>query len=252
MTALPSKPLRTVTVHARRTLMLKELSTLFDAVPLYSEAAAYRRAVVDENILLKHSYGGREETYTNLRRLYGLDEQDALFAVLRGLWQRDILGKPLLALLAAYSVDEILRSTAPVILGTKGKDVVMSEQLAAQVAKAFPDRYNQVTLEAIGQRAASSWTQSGHLQGKVKKVRSKVQATSATMAFALFIGTLTGERGYKLFNTLWVQLLDLTEAERDNHASLAAKQGYLSYRRLGDVAEVDFNNFFAALKAQRV
>lgn len=232
--------------------MLKELSGLFDVVPLYSEAAAYRHAVIDENVLLKHSYGGREETYTNLRRLYGLDEQDPLFAVLRGLWQRDSLGKPLLALLVASSVDEILRSTAPVILGTKGKDVIMSEHLAAQVAKAFPDRYNRITLEAIGQRAASSWTQSGHLTGKVKKTRQRAVATPATMALALFVGTLSGERGYKLFDTLSTQLLDVDEAERDNLAALAAKQGYLSYRRLGDVAEVGFDSFFAALKAQRV
>ncbi len=232
--------------------MLKELSTLFEAVPIYSEAAAYRSAVIDENVLLKNSYGGREETYTNLRRLYGLDEQDALFAALRGLWQRDTVGRPLLALLAACAVDEILRSTAPVILGTKGNDTVMNEQLAVHVSEAFPDRYNRVTLEAIGQRAASSWTQSGHLVGRVKKVRSRPSATPATMAFALLIGTLHGERGYKLFDTLWVQLLDVTEGQRDDLASAAAKQGYMTYRRLGDVAEVGFDSFFSALKAQRV
>ncbi len=232
--------------------MLKELSTLFEAVPIYSEAAAYRSAVIDENVLLKNSYGGREETYTNLRRLYGLDEQDALFAALRGLWQRDTVGRPLLALLAACAVDEILRSTAPVILGTKDKDVVVNKQLAERVEEVFPERYSPITLEAIGQRAASSWTQSGHLQGKVKKVRAKAVATPATIALALLIGTLHGERGYRLFDTLWVQLLDVTEGQRDELAAAAAKQGYMTYRRLGDVAEVGFDSFFSALKAQRV
>ncbi len=252
MTTLSTQPLRTVTVHATRTLMLKELSTLFEAVPPYGEAGAYRSAVVDENVLLKASYGGREKTYTNLRRLYGLDEQDALFAVLRGLWQRDTLGRPLLALLVSCAVDEVLRSTAPVILGTKVKGGVMHEELAVRVAEVFPDRYGKATLKSIGQNAASSWTQSGHLQGKVKKVRGKAVATPAAMALALLVGTLTGERGYKLFDTLWVQLLDVTDGQRDDLAAAAARQGYMSYRRLGDVAEVGFDGFFSALKAQRV
>ena len=252
MTALSAELLRTVTVHARRTLMLKELSILFDAVPLYSEAAAYRYAVIDENVLLKASYGGREETYTNLRRLYGLDEQNTLFAAFRGLWQHDVPGRPLLALLAGCAVDEILRCTAPVILGTNDGDVLMNEQLAAQVATSYPGRYNKVTLEAIGQRTASSWTQSGHLTGRVKKVRSKPVATPAAAALALLVGTLSGERGYKLFGTLWAQLLNVTEAEQDGLASLAARQGFLSYRRIGDVAEVGFEGFFSALKAHRV
>lgn len=232
--------------------MFSELSTLFDVVPIYSEAEVYRHAVIDENVLLKQSYGGREETYANLRALYGLDEQDTLFAALRGLWQRDISGRPLLALLAACAVDEILRCTAPVILGTKDKDVLMNEQLAAQVAVSYPGRYSRVTLEAIGQRAASSWTQSGYLQGRVKKVRSTPTTTPAATALALLIGTLSGERGYRLFGTLWAQLLDVTEEKRDGFAALAAKQGYLSYRRLGDVAEVSFESFFSALKAHRV
>lgn len=232
--------------------MLKELSVLFEVVPPYSNPDAYRSAVIDENLLLKSSYGGREETYINLRRLYGLDQENTLFAALRGLWQRDTLGQPILALLAACAVDEILRSTTSVILGTKVKDGVVNNQLATRVAEAFPDRYNRVTLEAIGQRTASSWTQSGHLEGRVKKVRSRPSVTPAAMALALLIGTLNGERGYKLFGTLWVQLLDVAEGQRDDLAAAAAKQGYMTYHRLGDVAEVSFDGFFSALKAQRV
>lgn len=232
--------------------MLKELSVLFEVVPPYSSPNAYRSAVVDENLLLKSSYCGREETYLNLRRLYGLDQENTLFAALRGLWQRDTLGQPLLALLAACAVDEILRSTTSVILGTKVKDGVVNKQLGTRVAEVFPRRYNEVTLDAIGQRTASSWTQSGHLEGRVKKVRSKPSATPATMVLALFIGTLTGERGYKLFDTLWVQLLNVAEAERDDLASSAAKQGYITYKRLGDVVEVGFDPFLSALKARRV
>lgn len=252
MTTLPTEPLRNVTVHATRTLMLKELSTLFEAVPPYSEADAYRRAVVDENVLLKTSYGGREKTYANLRRLYGLDEQDVLFAVLRVLWQRDTLGRPLLALLAACAVDEILRSTAPAILGTKGKDVVMNEQLAVRVAEAFPERYGKATLKSIGQNAASSWTQSGHLQGKVRKVRRKALATPGVMALALFVGTLQGERGHKLFSTVSARLLDAGETELDALASTAAQHGFFKYRRLGDVVEVNFGTLLARIKAQSV
>ncbi len=232
--------------------MLNELNALLEAVPPYSEVEDYRTAVVGENVLLKQSYGGREETYTNLRRLYGLDERQPLFSVFRALWRRDVVGRPLLALLAACAVDEILRTTSPFILGIKLNGEVVNEQLAAEVAKAYPGRYNQVTLAAIGQRTASSWTQSGHLRGKVRKVRRRAVATPGTAAFALFIGTLSGERGHKLFGTLWAQLLDVSEVERDDLAVQAARQGYLTYKRLGDVAEVGFDPLLSALAARRV
>lgn len=252
MTALPDTPLKVVTVHTSRTIMLAELSALFERVPVRSDLGSYRNAVVRDNVLLKNSFAGREKTFLNLRQLYGFDDSQPLFAVLRALWEQSAAGRPLLALLAACAVDEVLLATAPVILGTKVKDGVTNERMAKQVAEVFPERYGPATLAAIGQRAASSWTQSGHVQGKVRKVRSRAQATPEAVALALLIGTLQGKRGHTLFGTRSAQLLDTSASEHDALAHAAAQRGYFKYRRLGDVAEVDFGAFLAAVRTGHV
>lgn len=251
LSALP-EPLPTVTVHTSRTLMLAELGTLFESVPLEGGLVDYRNAVLEDNVLLKGTFAGRQKTFLNLRRLYGLEVTRPLFAVLRLLWGQGVSGRPLLALLAACAVDEILLATAPVILGTKENERVAHEAMSNLVAETFPNRYGPKTLEAIGQRTASSWSQSGHLHGKLRKVRRRAAATPETIAFALLIGTLQGERGHKLFSTTSVQLLDASPSEHEVLAFTGAQRGYYKYRRLGDVAEVDFSGLLTRTEAPRV
>lgn len=238
-------PLPRVMVHTSRTLMLSELTALLASQVGGADLSDYRHAVLEDNVLLKETFAGRQKTFANLRQLYGLEATHPLFPVLRVLWQQSPKGRPLLALLAACSVDEILRATTPVILGKKENDKVVHVEMARKIAETFPERFNSMTLEAMGQRAAASWVQSGHLKGKVNKVRSRAQATPETMAFALFISTLQGERGYKLFDTLAVELQDASATELDALALAGAQHGYYKYRRLGDVLEVDFSGFLA-------
>lgn len=49
-------------------------------------------------------------------------------------------------------------------------------------------------LSAIARNASSSWTQSGHLTGRQKKIRTQPIVTVGSVAYALALGYLEGDR----------------------------------------------------------
>ena len=55
--------------HASRTMMLSELKLLLDAVPAEGSSEDYRRAVLDENVLLKGAATTRAKSLRHLREL---------------------------------------------------------------------------------------------------------------------------------------------------------------------------------------
>ena len=114
--------------------------------------------------------------------------------------------------------------------------------LEKAVGQAAPGRYNPSTLGKIARNASSSWTQSGHLQGRQVKRRVRPSVTPATVAYALALGYLAGASGQMLLTTFWAKLLD---APKDQLASLAADasaRGWIAYRQSGQVIEVRFTN----------
>ena len=134
----------------------------------------------------------------------------------------------------------MLRATAEVILATPPGTSVTAQMISKSVDEQFPGRLNATTLANIGRHAASSWTQTGHLQRRTNKVRSKAQSHPTSLAYALFLGYLCGERGEALFYTIWAQLLDAPLHTLREQAILASRQGWLEYRHAGDVTEISF------------
>ncbi len=227
--------------HASKTMMLSELSLLLEAVEADGSPDDYRGAVLDENVLLKKSDSTRKKSLKHLRELYVLDGQDPLFDALRTSYEHDRTSLPMLAVLMAMSRDGLLRATAPLILGAPVGAHLSTAAFSETVAATFPDRMSPVTLEGVGQRTASSWTQSGHLKGRVKKVRVRAVASVGAVVFALMLGHLSGVRGLPLYETLWARLLDSPPNEIDALAFAASQRGLLEYRRMGDVAEFGFS-----------
>ena len=175
-----------------------------------------------------------------MRQLYALDTALPVFGALRQLWEADGAGQPALAILCAVARDPMLRATAPVVLDCAPGAELPAPRLAEAIEVAFPGRFNAGTLRALGSHTASSWQQSGHLVGKVRKFRAPVQPTPASTAYALLLGHLCGERGVGLFATLWVRLLDAPPSALDAQAFAAAQRGWLDYRRIGEIAELGF------------
>lgn len=235
-----------VGAHASRTMMLSELELLLGAVPPGSSREDYRGAVLDENVLLKGSGSNRKKSLKHLRELYILDERDSLFGALRVLWSHDPTSLPLLALLAAVTRDGLLRSTAELVLRTPVGTPLSAGMFSEAISEAFPDRMSPATLATAGRNAASSWTQSGHLRGRVKKARVRAVATVGAVVYALLLGHLSGARGLPLYETPWARLLDAPPNEIDALAFAASRRGLLEYRRMGEVAEIGFSRVLDA------
>lgn len=228
--------------HTSRTMMLAELRLLLAACPPSASPADYRAAALEENVLLKATQTTRQRTLRGLRELYALDRSKPVFRALRDLWDADAEAQPLLALLCAVARDRLLRASSEVILATPVGVPVTSQMLAEAVKEQLPGQYNAGTLAKIGRNAASSWTQSGHLSGRVKKLRAQATSRPAAVAYQLFLGHLTDVRGEALFETLWARLLDAPAHVLREQAVAASRLGWIEYRHTGGVTEISFRH----------
>ena len=241
----------TRTVHISRTMMLTEAITLFQAVPKRADLNTCRQAIVEDNLLLKRTVSNREKTFRFLRELYALDPDDTVYGALRTLWDGDPLARPILALLNAAYRDEVLRPSAAAILAARPGAVVTKQELAATIDVAYPKRFGEKSLDKVSRNVASTWTQSGHLTGRVAKKRAQVKPTVGAAAFALLLGWLEGQRGLSLFETLWAKVIGDNGADLDTLAFAASNRDWLRFKRLGDVVEIDFTAFLAGLEVPR-
>ena len=229
--------------HSSRTVMLDELTALLSYVGRTDATKAdYLRAIDEDNCLGKRSGRTRLLTYRHLVELYALDSANVLFRALHYFWQRDEAARPMLALLCAYARDSILRSSAPLILKAPQGAVITRESMEAFIDSLEPGRFSTATLKSTAQNINSSWTKSGHLTGRVKKVRAQAMPSAGSTAYALLVGYLTGARGQGLFDTDYTKLLDCSKDKAIELAEEASRKGWITFKRVGDVIEVLFPN----------
>lgn len=231
-----------VGTHGSRTIMLKELQLLLAACPRPTDYEGFRTAIIEENVLLKNTVTTRKESFRRLRELYALDEELVLFRALWDLWVDEPEAQPMLALLCATARDSILRGTAETILAVPEGEQVTPQMIEKATEEAFPGRYNPTMLANVGRHAASSWQQSGHLRGRVTKLRNRARATPAAAAYALLLAHLCGSRGEAMFSTLWLRLLDAPQHRLMDLAREASRLGWLEYRHTGNVTEISFQH----------
>jgi hypothetical protein len=231
--------------HTARTYMLEDLEQLLQYFKgPQSSQSVYINAIEEENCLGKRSKRTRNITSRHLIELYSLDPHIALFRNLLYLWERDPDSHSLLALLCSYVRDALFRDSAPFILSLPVDDKITRDVLEQFIEKKYPGRFSPVTLRSVTQNINGIWTKSGHLQGKTKKVRTLVKVTPGSLAYALFLGYITGIRGQLLFSTEYIRLLDCSIEQAISLAESASKKGWIVYKRIGDIMEVQFPNFF--------
>lgn len=233
--------------HSARTMMLQELSSLLSYVddPKPSRTD-YVKAIEDDNCLGKRSAKTRVLTGRHLSVLYALDPSVALFRALLYFWNRDADGRPLLALLCAYSRDALLRMSCPVIQQAAEGSTLSREALEEFIEDLQPGRFSQATLKSTAQNINSTWTQSGHVSGRIRKIRGRTPPTPGAVAYALFLGYLAGARGTSLFQTEYAKLLDCSSERAMDLAEDASRRGWIVFKRIGDVMEVLFPNLLTA------
>ena len=225
--------------HTSRTMMLAEIEVLLDVTGEADERDDYTSAIIDRNCLSKVTAATRQLSRQRLSELYGLDPKLPLFRVLRRLWNIDRENHPRLALLAAIARDPLLVATTPSIIPlTQGMEF-QREPMKAILRSAVGDRLNDRTLEKVCRNAASTWTQSGHLEGRTFKKRRLVHATPITAAFALYLANAAGYRGAEIFASEWLRVLDCDPSQARHYALEAKRLGLINLRMAGDVVELD-------------
>lgn len=219
--------------------MLAEVTDLLRAVPGRADRRDYAQAIVEENALGKETVATRRLTNQRLGELYGLDPRIPLFRVLRRLWPTDEAGRPLLAMLSALARDPLLRSTAPAVLSLPVGAELVRAAFQAGIRDTVGHRLNDDVVDKVARNAASSWRQSGHLKGRVRKIRQRVTPTPGSLAFALWLGSLEGLAGQALLDCSWARVLDRTGRELLPVALQAKQLGLIHARAGGGVVEID-------------
>ena len=231
--------------HTSRTIMLDELSQLLDAIPGEARRRQdYADAVTHDNCLGKRTAATRQLSLQRLTELYGLDGRLLLFRALRNLWGRHSSSRPLLALLLALVRDPLLRATAGAVIATPLGHEFGRQAMKDGLCDAVGNRLNEATLDKVVRNAASSWTQSGHLRGRGRKTRQRVEASPAAVTYALLLGFAVGRRGRLLFETPWAAILDSSPDALVDVAVDANRLGLLDLKHSGQMIDVSFPALF--------
>ena len=226
--------------HTSRTIMFDELSQLLSAAPGDVSRERYAKAVIEDNCLGKRTVTTRKLSFQRLSELYGLDARLLLFRALRDLWASHESSRPLLALLLSLARDPLLRATARSVADTPIGHEFGRQSMKDALSDAVGERLNDETLDKVVRNASSSWTQSGHLRGRGRKTRQRVEATPAAATYALLLGFALGHRGRLLFETPWAAVLDSSPGELIGVAVHARRLGLLDLKQSGQVIEVSF------------
>lgn len=224
--------------------MIEELSALFRAATPTANRATYRSQIVDHNCLGKRTVSNRKLSDQRLSELYALDPGVVLFRLMRHFWQADERGRPSLALLLALARDPLLRMTTAPILRLRPGEELGRQALTDALNRGTGSRFNDASLDKIVRNTAASWTQSGHLAGRNRKMRQIVRPTPEVVTYALVLGYILGARGPALLETLWVKVLDVGGDELIYIAMDAKRAGYIDIKAGGGVVEMTLDRLF--------
>lgn len=221
--------------HQSKTLMSSEIGDLLRAGA--TEETDFRARVLDENVLGKATASGRESVFRNLSSLYGLSTVPPLTKAFLRLTKVDGQGPQLLALLVALSRDPLLRDSARPVVEVPVGTSVQWPTFAGTFNARHPGRFSEKMVRSLSQNCASTWTQTGHLEGKGKR-RRRVHTSAPAAAFAALIATICGFSGPAMLSSAWFRVLDLSPDNALDVLRSAEAQGLARVRAAGDVIEI--------------
>lgn len=231
--------------HTSRTIMLEEIKTLLVAAPGQAQWEDYVSCVVEDNCLGKRTLSTRKLTLQRLREIYGLNSAIPLFRIFRDLWTIDETSKPQLACLMGLARDPLFRITMPSIFNTQIGDDFSRKKMTDDLMARMEGRLNESILDKVVRNASSSWTQSGHLQGRAHKIRKRLRPTPVSCTFALLMAYVLGKRGLGLLENTWVAVLDASQEDIIALAVDAKRLGLLDLRQMGNILDITFPNLLA-------
>lgn len=236
--------LKKSSTHASRTMMCREMEML---IPFFVENPgmewrSIRHIILENNILRKKTGKSASICFDKLRAFYGLDEALPLFRILCKLYTHEPESLKQLLLLLAFVRDSVFAACTPFILKLPQNHELGPSQIYDCIIQQFPNKYHESTIKSISRNLLSSWTQVGLVtkQTNTLRIRQYISPSVAAMAYALLLAHLTGHRGLNMFFSDYVRLLDCSEKHAMELAYQASSKGLISFKRIGDVAEVQF------------
>lgn len=227
--------------HMARSMMLSELQILQGALPLDAGKDDFKTAILGENILGKPTESSRVKSLYHLTELYGLDPSLLIFSTLRRLASESPDELPLLAMLCTFCRDPQLRHSFELIDSLTLGEILPRTRMEEHFETGYPERFSKVMKESLAQHVNTTWTFSGHLEGKAKKVRSLPAPGWAASTYAMFLGYLLDLRGQILLGSVFGRLVSATPQMLISHLSTASNRGWLRLRHAGGVVEIDFS-----------
>lgn len=228
-----------------RTAMLEEFEALVAVVPPDAMAEAYRRAILEDNVLHKATASNREKTFKFLRRLYALDPGICLFREMRRLQRFAADDSRLLAGLLAMAREPILRQCLDLVLRTPVGESLGRQQFENWIRAHAPGQYSEAMFMSFSHNLYASFYQLGYLGESIGKARSRVRPKIgiASATYAAFLDWLQGMSGVSLLQGSFSKALDLGTDEHIALLTAAGRQGLLKAAYSGGVLHLDFRGF---------
>jgi len=225
-----------------RSIMLPELSSLLDVAPPDAGALTFRRLAVNEDALHKASAANRVKTFHKLRLLYALDPAVPLFREFRRLSLLFPAERPVLAGVLAFAREPILRACADMVLATPVGAALSRASFETWMREHATGQFSQTMYRSFSHNLYASFFQIGYLGHAVAKcrLRQRLDARPASVAYAAFMDWLTGLNGLSLLQGSFSRTLELAKAD---HLSLLGAAGQLGLMRVansGGVLHLDF------------
>lgn len=232
--------------HSARSMMLVEIRALIRALPISVSKAEFSKAVVEENVLQKTTLSSRKKSLHHLVELYGLDISTPLFRVFWTLGHDDQDSLPQLCLICAYARDVQLRHSFGLVRTLRAGEVLSRIAMEEHLETGFPGRFSPAMKKSMAQNVNTSWTFSGHLTGKAKKLRRLPEPSLTSAAYSMLAGYLCGLRGERLLESPFGALVATNRTQLEAALSFASARGLLSFKRAAGIVEFDFSNLLTA------
>lgn len=229
--------------HSARTMMLAEITELFNGRSVDATLAEYREDIELFNVLHKPTEKARKLTWRHLIDLYGMDTSTPLFRIFRQLWESDESARPLLACQMALTRDPLLRLSQEKILSLAPGQLLPREDMEQAVDEQCPGRYSKAMLKSLAQNVNGTWTNAGFLEGRIKKYRKEPDVRPVNVVFALFLGYLQGATGNRLFINEWLNLLGCRQERLVELARQASYSGLINFKHASEVVEITFPHY---------
>lgn len=230
-------------VISSRSIMLPELSALLAVAPKDADAPTYRRLVVEEDVLHKASASNRLKTFNKLKLLYALNPAVPVFREFRRLFLLFPSELPVLAGSLAFAREPLLRACVDMVLDTPIGAPLSRASFEAWVREHGAGRFSQTMYRSFGHNLYASFFQMGYLSEAVTKcrLRRRLDARPASVAYAAFLDWLTGLNGLSLLQGSFSRTLGLAKIDHLALLTAAGQLGLMRVANAGGVLHLDFN-----------